>query len=49
MAYFEKNDGIFRVTFDTDITTRRHDVRLRAGSYGKKIVPENMYPDGNKN
>lgn len=35
MAYFEKNDGSFRVTFDTDITTRRHDVRLELGSYGK--------------
>ena len=42
MAYFEKNDGSFRVTFDTDITTRRHDVRLELGSYGKKIIPENM-------
>ena len=41
MAYFEKNDGSFRVTFDTDITTRRHDVRLELGSYGKKIIPEN--------
>ena len=43
MAYFEKNDGSFRVTFDTDITTRRHDVRLELGSYGKKIIPENMF------
>ena len=43
MAYFEKNDGSFRVTFDTDITTRRHDVRLELGNYGKKIIPENMF------
>ena len=25
-AFFEKNDGDFRVTFDTNITTRRGDV-----------------------
>ena len=31
-AFFEKNDGDFRVTFDTNITTRRGDVSLEIGS-----------------
>ena len=30
MHFFEKNDGDFRVTFDTNITTRRGDVRLES-------------------
>lgn len=42
-AYFEKNDGDFRVTFDKNITTRRTDVRLESGIYGEKLLPENTY------
>ena len=42
-AYFEKNDGDFRVTFDTNITTRRGDVRLESGSYGNKLIPDRLY------
>lgn len=42
-AYFEKNDGDFRVTFDKNITTRREDVRLESGSYGQQLLPENTY------
>lgn len=42
-AYFEKNDGDFRITFDKNITTRREDVRLEHGSYGNKLLPEGQY------
>lgn len=42
-AFFEKNDGDFRVTFDTNITTRRGDVRLESGSYGNRLLPQNIY------
>lgn len=37
-AYFEKNDGDFRVTFDKNITTRRYEVGLENGSYGSRFV-----------
>ncbi len=43
LAYFEKNDGDFRITFDTNITTRREDIRLEYGSFGELLLPENMY------
>ena len=42
-AYFEKDDGDFRVTFDTNITTRREDVRLESGSYGKQLITPDTY------
>jgi hypothetical protein len=34
VAYFSKTDSNFRITFDTDIITRRHDLRFESGSYG---------------
>ena len=43
LAYFEKNDGDFRITFDTNIMTRREDIRLEYGSFGQLLLPENMY------
>ena len=43
MAYFEKDDGDFRVTFDTNITSRRHNLRLELGSFGEKILPPDIY------
>ena len=42
-AYFEKDDGDFRITFDKNITTRREDIRLEHGSYGKKLLPDGKY------
>lgn len=41
-AYFDKKDQEFRVTFDTNITTRRYDLDLSAGIYGEKLLPEGM-------
>lgn len=43
LAYFEKNDGDFRITFDTNITARREAIRLEYGSFGELLLPENMY------
>ncbi len=43
LAYFEKKDGDFRITFDTNIMTRREDIRLEYGSFGQLLLPENMY------
>lgn len=42
-AYFEKNNGDFRITFDQDITTRRYDLDLALGSYGDKLLPDHVY------
>ena len=39
-AYHDKNDPTFRVTFDTDILSRRHDLRLELGRYGTPLLSE---------
>lgn len=39
-AYFGKEDKDFRVTFDTNIRSRRDDLFLEAGDYGKRLLPE---------
>lgn len=43
IAYVGKEDKGFRVTFDTNITTRRYNVRLEEGSYGEQLLPEKIY------
>lgn len=43
VAYVGKADRDFRVTFDTNITTRRENVALHKGSFGKKLLPEDVY------
>lgn len=42
-AYFGKDDGNFRVTFDRNITTRRNDLRLSSESYGWQIINTNQH------
>lgn len=37
-AYFGKEDRDLRVTFDTNITVRRNDLRLESGAYGQKLL-----------
>jgi len=37
-AYFGADDDDFRVTFDTNIRTRRVDVRLEAGNHGELLI-----------
>lgn len=42
-AYFEQEDGDFRVTFDRNIITRRSDLKLESGSYGERLLPADVY------
>ncbi len=37
-AYFGREDHSFRVTFDTNIQTRREDIRLQSGAYGTSLL-----------
>ena len=37
-AYFGKDDESFRITFDTNIQTRRTDLRLESGAYGTQLL-----------
>ena len=39
-AFFAKDDANFRVTLDSDILTRRHDLDLTLGRYGKPALSE---------
>lgn len=41
IAFFDKVDKNFRITFDRNITTRRYDVDLAKGSYGDKLLHDN--------
>lgn len=40
VALFGKDDDSFRVTFDTNIQTRRKDLDLRSGAYGEILLPD---------
>lgn len=42
-AYFEKDDGDFRLTFDKNICTRRDNVRLEIGTFGEKLLDDGFY------
>ena len=39
-AYHDAQDPSFRVTFDTDVLSRRYDLRLDAGRYGTPLLTE---------
>lgn len=39
-AYHGKDDPSFRVTFDREILTRRHDLALEKGRFGTPLLPE---------
>lgn len=43
MAFFGKNDKDFRITFDSDILTRREDLFLEKGSFGENLLENGMY------
>lgn len=43
LAFFDKNDGDFRVSFDTNIRTRRYDLTLDAGDYGEKMFDDDTW------
>ena len=40
-AFYSKNDPNLRITFDTDIVSRRDDLRLELGNYGETLLDEN--------
>lgn len=42
-AFFGKDNRNFRITFDTDITTRRYDLSLDKGSYGERLLESDKY------
>lgn len=42
-AYFAKEQSDFRITFDTNIRTRRYDVGLEKGSFGEQLLPERTW------
>ena len=43
MAYFDKEDDDFRVTFDTNIKTRRYNVGLEMGNEGKLLIGNDLW------
>lgn len=43
LAYFEKGNDDLRISFDTNIRTRRHDLALEAGDYGKRLTDEDVW------
>lgn len=42
-AVFGMEDSSFRITFDTNIRTRRYDIRLDKGIYGDLLLPEGQW------
>lgn len=43
IAYFEKGNADLRISFDTNIRSRRYDLRLDAGDYGEELLADNVY------
>jgi hypothetical protein len=43
MGFFSTTDKDLRVTFDTNIRTRRYDLKLESGTYGEKLLNKNIY------
>jgi len=42
-AFFEKNNSDFRLTIDTNIQTRRTDLRLDSPAYGKQLLESGQW------
>lgn len=42
-AFFEKNNSDFRLTVDTNIQTRRTDLRLDSSAYGQQLLEEGQW------
>ena len=42
-AFFAKDDRDLRITFDSDITYRRDDLRLEDGVFGKKLIQPDQH------
>jgi SPX domain protein involved in polyphosphate accumulation len=42
-AFFGKDDPDFRITFDNNIRSRRENVALQAGNYGRQLLGEDIH------
>lgn len=42
-AYFGINNRDLRITFDTNIRSRRENLRLEVGDYGQKLLDDNVW------
>ncbi|MCR5698082.1 MAG: VTC domain-containing protein, partial [Treponemataceae bacterium] len=42
-AFFEKGNSDFRLTIDSNIQTRRYDLRLDSPAYGKQLLPQGQW------
>jgi len=43
MAFFEKGNGDLRITFDTDIRSRRYDLGLEMGNHGDLLIGNDLW------
>jgi len=43
LAYFEKGNPDLRISFDTNIRSRRDDLRLEEGNAGTLFIPNDMW------
>ena len=43
IAYFEKENKDLRISFDMNIRSRRHDLRLESGDSGEKIISDDIF------
>ena len=43
IAYFDKNDSSFRVSFDRKILTRRNDISFKESDYGNELIEDKKY------
>lgn len=43
IAYFEKDNSDLRISFDTNIRSRRYDLALELGDYGENLFRNNIY------
>lgn len=43
IAYFEKDNNDLRISFDTNIRSRRYDLGLELGDYGERLLENGIY------
>ena len=43
LAFFEKGNPDLRISFDTNIRSRRYNIGLEKGDYGKQLLPGDLY------
>ena len=43
LAFFEEDNPDLRISFDTNLRTRRYDLELEAGDYGDALIDEDLW------